>query len=99
MKCLDKSFPKSFKEGQRPAQKQNIPLDFPPLGQSADGLADDRTVNRGGYILFPRSLIEQGLNIAFGKNPASRGHWINLGRFKRQVIKFIDRNVKKRSHL
>ena len=58
---------------QRPSQKSNVSPDGFSAGQTADGLIDYRLKNRGGKIFFGGPLVDQGLNVRFGKYAAAGG--------------------------
>ena len=74
---LDKPFLQFRQEGQGPAQKGDVPLDFPALGQVADGLVHDGLEHGPGNILPGRAIVHQGLDIRFGKDATAAGNGIN----------------------
>ena len=76
-----KALPQAAGEGQRPAQIQHLPADRPALGQPCDGLIHHRLINAGGNVWCLSTLVDEGLNIALGKDAASGSNGIGLFRF------------------
>ena len=86
-------------EGQRPAQVQNVALDGAALGQAGDGLADHRLVNAGGDVLRPGALVDEGLDVALGKNAAAGGDGVGaLGPFRR-LVHLVSAHLQQGGHL
>ena len=67
----DKSGLQFCQEMQGAAQESDMAPDGFAAGQSADGLVDDRLENGGGQILSGGPVIDQGLDIGFGKYAAA----------------------------
>ena len=86
-------------EGQRPAQIQDVALDGAALGQAGDGLADHRLVNAGGDVLRPGALVDEGLDVALGKNAAAGGDGVGaLGPFRR-LVHLVSAHLQQGGHL
>ena len=67
----------TFKEVERPAQKEHSALDAAPLRETRHRLIDDRPEDGGGDIRLARPLIEEGLDIGLGEHAAARGDGID----------------------
>ena len=61
---------------QGAAQKGNMSPDRLAAGKTADGLVDNSLKNRGRKIFLGSAVIDQGLNVGFGKNAATRRNGI-----------------------
>ena len=57
---------------QGTAQEGDMSADGLTAGKAADGLIDNRLENGGGEIFLGRTLIDQGLDVGFGKDTAAR---------------------------
>ena len=55
------------------AQEGHVSPDGLAAGQAADGLVDDSLKNRRGQVFLGRALVDQWLNIGFGKYAAAGG--------------------------
>ena len=53
-----------------------MPADRLPAGKSADGLVDYCLENGGGQVLLGGAVVDQRLDVRFGKHPASGGNGI-----------------------
>ena len=51
------------------AQKDNGALELPALGQAGHRLVHHRLKDGGGHVLLAPALVEDGLDVAFGKHP------------------------------
>ena len=78
MQRLHKALAQPLEEEQRPAEEQHLALDLTPLRKTCDGLTDHRLENARRDILLTRALIEQRLDIGFGKHAAARGNCVQL---------------------
>ena len=74
---LNKAFPQFREKIQGPSKESNVPFDGPPTSKTTDGLVDNSLKNRGGKILPAGSLIDQRLNIGFGKDTAAGSNGIH----------------------
>ena len=81
------------------AQKQHFAGDLPPLSQTSNGLVHHRLVNTGGNILVAGTLVEQGLDIRFGKHAAPGGNRIEPLAPQTQLIQLVRRYIQQRGHL
>ena len=86
-------------EGQRPAQIQYIALYRPALGQSGNRLIDDSLVDTCSNIFCARTLVDERLYVAFGKNAAARGDGVSLFCVPRGGVHFVRAELQQRSHL
>ena len=82
-----------------PTQEHNLALDFPPLNQPGNGLIHHCLINTGSYVAFVSALVQQRLNIRFGKHAAAGGNGINPIRMLAGFVHFIHGHVQQHSHL
>ena len=61
------------------AQKQYVSANRSPVRQPGNGLGRHRVEHRSGDVLVGGTLVQQGLNIGFGENPAARSDGIKRG--------------------
>ena len=67
-------------EGQRTAQIQDVAADGTPLRQARNGLVDHGLVDGGGDVPCLCALVDQRLDVAFGKHAAAAGDGVGAGR-------------------
>ena len=84
---------------KRAAKVKNIPLHRPPLSQAADGLIHYRIENTGGNIALFRPLVQQGLNVAFGKYAATGGDRVHPLMLPGQGVHISGIHIEKGGHL
>ena len=106
MQCFDKTLLQSAAEEQRTAQKQNllriavlVTTDAASLSKPRNGLIDNRLINAGGDIGFVCALIEQRLNIGFGKDTAAGGDRVNTLMLHAQRVHIPRREIEQCRHL
>ena len=71
----------------------------PALGQAGDGLIHHRLVDAGGHVLLVGPLIEKGLDIRLGEDPAAAGDGIDPLVAKAQLVHLVGGDVQKGGHL
>ena len=71
LQCSDKCNLQFGKKMKRAAQKSNVAFDGFTACKSADGLIYYSLKNRSRQIFFGCSVIDQGLDISFGKYTAA----------------------------
>ena len=86
-------------KGERTAEVDDLSLDLASLRQSGNGLADHRVKNALRNIALARALVEQGLNVGFGKHAAARGDGVGLFVLLGELVQLLERNVEQRRHL
>ena len=96
---MDKTLPKPFAVVQRAAEEHDLALDPASLRQTADGLVDDRLIDRGGDIGFGGALVDQRLDIRLGEYAAARGDGVDLLMFQAQRVHFAVAEVQQGRHL
>ena len=88
-----KALAQPLQEMQRAAEKHNLACQLPALGQSRDRLIHHSLKNGSRNVLFTSALIQNRLDIAFGKYTAAGGDGIELRVLQRQGIQFIHRHI------
>ena len=68
-------------------------------GESRDGLVDDGLEDGGGEVLFRRALVDEGLDIAFGKNAAAAGDGVGVMCLLCQLVHLGCFYIQQGSHL
>ena len=63
---------------QRPAQKGHAAPNGLAAGKAGDGLVHHRLKDGGGQIGGGSALVDEGLNVGFGKHAAPGGDGIDL---------------------
>ena len=76
-----------------------MPGDLAALRQARDGLVDHGHEDGGADVLLARALVEQGLNVRLGKDPAARGDGVDLVLPLAQLVHLRGRQVQERGHL
>ena len=74
----DKGLAQLRHEVKRAAQKGHIAPDRTALGQAADGLVHHRLEDGNRQVLLGSALIDEGLQVTFGKDTAACGNGIDL---------------------
>ena len=67
---------------QRPAQKGNTAPNGLSAGKARDGLVHHGLEDGCGKIGGGRALVDEGLNVGFGKHAAARGNGVELSVFR-----------------
>ena len=100
--CIErfvKAGAKLTQKGQRPAEIGDFPLQRPSLRQPRDRLVDDRAENARADVVFRRALIDERLDVAFGKHAAARGDGVGLPARLGEIIHLVGRDAQQRGHL
>ena len=84
---------------ERTAEKGDVAADGLAAGETADRLVDDRLKHRSRQILPPRAVVDQRLDIAFGKYAAARGNGVQLGIPGGECVETGSVGFQKRRHL
>ena len=95
----DKRLPQLGEEMERTAEKGDVAADGLAAGKTADRLVDDRLKHRSRQILPPRAVVDQRLNITFGKYAAARGNGIQMGISGGKCVETGSVGFQKRRHL
>ena len=99
MQGFVKAFAQHGGESQRPAQVQNIALDGAALCQAGNGLVDHSLINGSRNIPRLCALVDQGLDVAFGKHTAAGCNGVSTGGFLRRLIHLICAHLQQGGHL
>ncbi len=73
----DKSSFQLRQKVQRASEESDMPADRFAAGETADGLIDHCLKNGGGEVFSRSALVDQRLNVGFGKHAAARRNRIN----------------------
>ena len=84
---------------ERPAQIQHVAANLPALRKARDGLVHHGIENAGRHIPGLCALVDEGLDIAFGKHAAAAGNGICFFRMPRGFVHFVGRHLQQRCHL
>ena len=84
---------------QGAAQEGHMSPDGLAAGQAADGLVDDSLKNRRGQVFLGRALVDQWLNIGFGKYAAAGGDGVKRLIIFRVFVQSGGVRLEKRRHL
>ena len=86
-------------EGEGAAQVEDVPPEFPALGQARHGLVHHGVEDAGGDVLLPGPLVQERLHVALGENSAAGGDGVELFVFLRQVVQFLKAHLHQGGHL
>ncbi len=86
---LHKPLPQPLQEVQGAAQKDDLALQLPALGQTGDGLVHHRLEDGRRHILLPAALVQDGLDVALGEHAAAAGDGVDLFVLQRQLVQLI----------
>ncbi len=84
---------------KRPSQKGHMPPDWFSAGKTADRLVYHRLKDGSGEILLCGALVDQGLNVRFGKYAAPGGNRVEGTVIFGVFVKPACIRLKKGSHL
>ena len=84
---------------ERPAQKDDLSLELPALGEARHRLIHHGLEDGRGHVLLPPALVEDGLNVALGEHAAPGGDGVDLLVLQGQFVQLVDGNVHQRGHL
>ena len=96
---LREPLPQPPEEVERPAQKDDLSLQLPALGQAGHGLVHHGLEDGGGHVLLAPALVQDGLNVALGEDAAAGGDWVDLLMPEGQLVQLVDGDVHQRRHL
>ena len=75
---VHKALPQTHKKVEGTAQKDDLALQLPALGQTGHRLIHHGLEDRGGHVLLPPALVQNGLDVALGKHAAPGGDGVDL---------------------
>ena len=88
-----------FGEGQRPAQVQDVALDGAALGQARDGLVDHCLIDGRCDVTGLCALVDQRLDVAFGKHAAAAGDGVGAGSLLGRPVHLVRAHLQQGGHL
>ena len=94
-----KALAQGLGESQRTAEVQNVALDGAALGQARNGLVDDGLIDGGRDVARLRTLVDEGLDVAFGKHAAAAGDGVGAGRALGGLVHLVGTHLQQGSHL
>ena len=86
-------------EGQRAAEIQDVALDGAALCQTCNGLVDNGLIDRRRDVARLCALVDEGLDVAFGKNAAAAGDGVGAGRGLRGLVHLVGAHLQQGRHL
>ena len=86
-------------EGERPAQIQHLAPNGAALCQAGNGLVYHGFINRSSHILGACALIDQRLDIAFGKHAAAAGDGVGALCLLGSLVHFLGAHFQQGGHL
>ena len=84
---------------ERTAQKYDLALQLPALGEAGHRLVHHRLEDGGGHVLLPPALVEYGLDVALGEHAAPGGDGVDLLMLQAQPVQLVHRYVHQGGHL
>ena len=99
MQGLHEPLPQTVEEVEGTAQKDDLSLELPALGEPGHGLVHHGLKDRGGHVLLPPALVEDGLNVAFGEYAAAGGDGVDFLVLEREAVQLVDGDVHQGGHL
>ena len=84
---------------QGAAQKYDLSLQLPPLGQPGHGLIHHGLENGGSHVLLPPALVQDGLDVALGEHAAAAGDGVDLLMLQGQCVQLLHAHVHQGGHL
>ena len=96
---LHKPLPQAHEEVEGAAQKDDLALQLPALGEAGHRLVHHRLEDGGGHVLLPPALVQDGLDVALGKHSAAGGDGVDLLMLQREGVQLIHRHVHQGCHL
>ena len=69
------------------------------LGQARNGLVDDGLIDGGRDVARLRTLVDEGLDVAFGKHAAAAGDGVGAGRALGGLVHLVGTHLQQGSHL
>ena len=99
LQSLYKALPQAHEEVEGAAQEDDLALQLPALSQAGHRLVHHRLEDGGGHVLFPPTLVQDGLNVALGEHAAAGGDGVDLLVLQRQFIQLVDGDVHQGGHL
>ena len=96
---LHKTLPQAHQEVEGPAQKDDLSLQLPALGEAGYRLVHHRLEDGGGYVLFPTALVQDGLDIALGEHTAAACNGVDLLVLQGEGVQLVHRHIHQGGHL
>ena len=96
---VHKALPQAHEEVEGAAQKDDLALQLPALGQPGHRLVHHGLEDGRGHVLLPPALVQDGLDVALGEHAAAGGDGINFLVLQGQGVQFLDGHVHQRGHL
>ena len=75
---VHKALPQAHKKVEGAAQKDDLALQLPALGQTGHRLIHHGLEDRGGHVLLPPALVQNGLDVALGKHATPGGDGVDF---------------------
>ena len=99
MQRLHEPLAQTGQEVERAAQEHDGARQLPALGQAGDGLIDHGLEDGGSHVFLSSALVQNGLDVALGKDAAAGGDGVDLLVLERQLVQLVHRDVQQGGHL
>ena len=99
MQRLHEPLAQTGQEVERTAQEHDGARQLPALGQAGDGLIDHGLEDGGSHVFLSSALVQNGLDVALGKDAAAGGDGVDLLVLERQLVQLVHRDVEQGGHL
>ena len=96
---LHEPLPQAHEEVEGAAQEDDLALELPALGEAGHRLIHHGLEDRGRHVLLPAALVEDGLDVALGKDAAAGGDGVDLLVAQAQLVQLVHRHVHEGGHL
>ena len=96
---LHEALPQAHEEVEGAAQEDDLALELPALGEAGHRLIHHGLEDRGRHVLLPAALVEDGLDVALGKDAAAGGDGVDLLVAQAQLVQLVHRHVHEGGHL
>ena len=96
---VHKALPQAHQEVQWAAQKDDLAFQLSALGQAGDGLVHHCLEDGCGHVLFPATLVQDGLDVALGEHAAPAGDGVDLLVLQGQLVQLVAGDVHQCGHL
>ena len=96
---LHEALPQAHEEVEGAAQEDDLALELPALGEAGHRLIHHGLEDRGRHVLLPAALVEDGLDVALGKDAAAGGDGVDLLVLQAQLVQLVHRHVHEGGHL
>jgi hypothetical protein len=99
LKCPAESGSQLRQEEERPAKQDYPSAYWAATSQAGDSLGGDRLKDRRSQVFVTSSIVQQRLEVCFGKHSATRSDWVQGGETGSQFIQAARVGAEQCGHL